>query len=314
MNIKTSLTALLAIALAIPALAADASGQPLTVAVYDFKGVADAQWGNAKFGDKVTALVTADLATQTNIVLLERAQLDKALNEQAFGISGLVSSDAAAKIGAITGAKVLVSGEVLRTRKNHLVIVANIIGTETGRLFAVKTEGPIENLMDLTSDLSSNIDQTIVNQTTNLTAAAPESSAARIERIVKSITGTNRPSVAVNILYPTGKSRHSATAEGEFGMILLKAGFPVVDAHSDRKADVEIKGVDDLSGGPRQGGLFSYRCVIELKVQQRRSGNIIAIDREESIATDAMKVGADRGSQAQAVDGLAERVLPLLAK
>ena len=40
----------------------------------------------------VTTLVTADLTTETNLVLLERAELTKALNEQAFGVSGLVSS------------------------------------------------------------------------------------------------------------------------------------------------------------------------------------------------------------------------------
>src|ERR1700722_7189639 len=76
----------------------------LTVAVYDFKGAPGAGY----FGGKVTPLITADLATETNFVMVVRAELDKALNEQAFGVSGMVSSDAAAKIGQITGAKVLV--------------------------------------------------------------------------------------------------------------------------------------------------------------------------------------------------------------
>src|ERR1700744_113403 len=103
----------------------------LTIAVYDFKSGGN----SADLGSKVTALVTADLATETNHVMVERAQLTKALSEQAFGVSGMVNSDAAAKVGRITGAKVLVAGRVLKGDEgNHLTIVANIIGTETGRL------------------------------------------------------------------------------------------------------------------------------------------------------------------------------------
>ena len=98
------------------------------------------------------------------------------------------------------------------------------------------------------------------------------------------------------------------------GVVLIKAGFPVVDAKSERKPDVQIKGIYDHSEGPRRGDLFSYRAVIELRAQERRTGNIIAFDRQEGVATDASNVGADRAAQVLAVDGLAERLLPLLAK
>jgi len=282
---------------------------PLTVAVYDFKGDGEA----ASYGNNVTVLVTANLTVETNLVLVERAELNKALSEQAFGIGGLVSGDAAAKIGQITGAKVLVAGQVIKTGNDHLILVANIIGTETGRLFADKVEGGVDNLSDLTTNLSRKIAQTINDQTTNLIVAAQESGAERLERIIKSVSGTNRPSVSVNIFTPNRKG-HCATAEGEFGAILLKAGFAVADANSDRKPDVKITGVADNSAGARQGGLFSGRSVIELKVQERRTGNIIVFDRQESTATDAARGGANRSAQVNAVDALAERILPLLAK
>ncbi len=291
-------------------MARTAPPSPLTVAVYDFTGEAEA----ASYGSKVTTLVTADLTTQTNLIMLERAELNKALSEQAFGVSGLVGSDAAAKIGQITGAKVLVCGQILVTEKNHLVIVATIIGTETGRLFAAKVDGAANNLMALTSDLSSKIAQTIATQSTNLITESKESNAARLDRIVKSVTGTNRPSVSVNIFWGMNKSDHCNSAEVEFGLILLKAGFPVVDGNSDRKPDVEIKGIYDHGDGPHHGELFSFRSVIELKAQARRTGDIIAFDRQEGFATDASKMGADRAAAVQAVDGLAERILPLLAK
>ncbi len=291
-------------------LAADTPA-PLTVAVYDITGEA----GAVSDGGKVTALVTADLTTQTNIVMLERAQLDKALNEQAFGISGLVSSSAAAKIGAITGAKVLVSGEVIKTKKEHLVIIANIIGTETGRLFAVKVEGAEHMLPELTLDLSSNIAQTIVTQATNLIMAAKESSGSRLDRVIKNLPGTNRPSVVINIMYwGHGKSLHSPAAEGEFGAVFIKAGFPVVDSASDRKPDVEIKGIRDIDKGPNVGQMCSARVAIELKVQDRRTGEIITIDHADNITPGPPSGAASDGAMVQTVDELCERILPLLAK
>ena len=44
-----------------------------------------------------------------------RRELGKALTEQAFGVAGLVSTDAAAEIGQLTGVKVLVAGQVVRS-------------------------------------------------------------------------------------------------------------------------------------------------------------------------------------------------------
>ena len=282
----------------------------LTVAVYDFKGYDGAE----SLGGKVTSLVTSELTTGTNLVLFDRMQLTKALNEQALGVSGVVSSDTAAMIGQITGVKVLVAGKVMTMGANHLVIVANIIGTETGRLFADQVEGTPDKLVDLTSALSRKITQTINAQTTNLIMVAQESRANRMERIVKSITGTNRPSVLVNVHGSSGKSPPNSTATAEFGIILLKAGFKVVDAKSEQKPDVVITGVDEAKEEPRHADLYSFQAVIELKVRERRSGNIICFDRQECTATDATKVGASRAAQVNAVDALAERILPLLAK
>ena len=289
--------------------AAETPPAALSVAVYDFKGDGPA----ASFGNSVTALVTANLATQSNITMLERAELNKALSEQAFGVSGLVSSEAAAQIGQITGAKVLVAGEVMTIGENHLVIVAIILGTETGRLFADKVEGAPDQLMDLTSELSRQIARTISHQMTNLVASAQESRQERLERTIKSITGTNRPSVSVDILQ-SSQSHHHIVTESVLGSVLLKAGFKVVDAKSDRKPDIVITGINCCSSGLKQGDLFTRRSVLDIKVQERRSGAILAFEHEAGSAADPTQAGADRAAVVNAVDAVAEKVLPLLAK
>ena len=310
MKMKINLGILLFAALALNAAAADKPQSALTVAVYDFT---DPDQNPAGYGNKVTALVTADLTVETNLVMVERADLKKAIGEQAIGASGMVTSDTAARIGQITGAKVLVSGQVINAGGTHLVVVANIIGTETSRLFAVKAAGTAENLLELTSDLSRKIAQKIRDHASDLLVET-KSREEYLERIVKSVQGTNRPTVSVNFHAPRGPKFPSAPANTEMGLILQKAGFVVVDGNSERKPDVEITGVMDAGMGPRRGDLFTFRAVLEAKVQERRTGTILAFDRQIGDAVDVSKPAANRASQARAVDGLAERVLPLLAK
>jgi hypothetical protein len=294
----------------IRACAADTPPAP-TVAVYDFTGDADATGYNSK----VTALVTANLTDATNLVMIERAQLDKALNEQAFGVSGLVSSDAAAKIGRLTGAQILVAGQIIKSGDNHLIIVADIIGTETGRLYASKVEGASDNLLPLTSELSRNIADIICAQTTNLLAPVVESHTSRIARMIQDLKGTNRPSISVNIEFFGGNNHwRDDWAEYEFGAVLLQAGFTVVDNNSDRKADIEIIGNASGDDGPGRAGLFSSTGSIDIKIQERRTGAILGFDHQTSTATGPGAAAASRSAHVNAVDAIMARILPLLAK
>ena len=303
---------LLLLAAMVPgAVAAGKPASTLTVAVYDFT---DPDKNPAGYASKVTALVTADLTAETNLVMVERADLKKTLGEQAIGVSGMVSSDTAAKIGQITGAKVLVTGLVIRGAGTHLVVVANIIGTETGRLFAVKAEGAAENLMELTVELSRQIARKIHDQAPTLVIET-QSHEESLDHLAKSVQGTNRPTVSVSFHFPGNPAQHpSASANTEMGLILQRAGVVVVDWKSERKPEVEITGVVDVGRGPRRGDLFSCRAVVEGKVQERQTGTILAFDRETGDAVDIGAVAANRAAQVRAIDAFAEKVLPLLAK
>jgi TolB-like protein len=310
-NTKNYLIPLLLASLALNTSASGAPPSALTVAVYDFSGGQDA----ARYVNKVTALLTADLAAATNFVMVERAGLTAALKEQAFGGSGMVNSDAAAKIGQMTGAKVLVAGQVMKIGEDHLILVANVVGTESGRLFADKVEGAADNLLALTEELSLKIAQTISLQTTNLTTEARESTAARLDRIIKALPGTNRPSVSVRMTWSNNKqSGTSYSTQTELGSILLKAGFPVVDATSDRKPDIEITGSELAAEGPRQGDLYSFTDPVDVKVQERRTGNILAIEHQVGSATDIAWWGCMMASEVNAIQMVAEKILPLLSK
>jgi TolB-like protein len=310
--IKSSIVAgLLGLLPGFGALAADKSAPQLSVAVYDFS---DAEKSGGNYGAKVTALVTANLSAESDIVMVERSDLRKALGEQAVGISGMVNADTAAKIGQITGAKVLVSGQVMKMDKGRLVIVANIVGTETGRLFAEKVDGAAENLTDLTMELSRNVAKNIRDHAAGFVGNETMTHEQYLDRMVKNITGTNRPSVSVAFHFPKKHDPTSSTANSEMSLILQKAGFTVVDSHSEHKPDIEITGVVDGQPGPKKGSLFSCRVVVEGKAQERKTGKIIIIDREIGDAVDTGKMTASRNAQARATDEFAEKILPLLAQ
>src|SRR5580765_2001520 len=140
--LKLILTSLL---LTTPALRA---ADVLTVAVFDFESKDE---GVRDLGPKVATLVNANLSAEPQIITVERAELEKVLGEQELGLSGTVSPDSAAKVGHLTGAKVLVTGRVFKADK-EMIVVAKIIGPKTSRVYGELVKGaPASSITDLAS-------------------------------------------------------------------------------------------------------------------------------------------------------------------
>src|SRR5215831_7201053 len=154
MKLKT-ITCLTALALAITTRAADV----LTVAVFDFESKDEA---THDLGPKAATLINANLSADPQIETVERAELEKVLGEHELGLSGNVSAETAAKVGHLTGAKVLVTGRIFKADK-ELVMVAKIIGTETSRVYGEMSQGPAASaaITDLSADLAKKIVKTV---------------------------------------------------------------------------------------------------------------------------------------------------------
>src|SRR5436309_1719557 len=116
-------------ALLAAAVFAHAEQAPLSVAVFDFESKEEAVKG---LGPQVATLLNAHLSADPNLILVERAELEKALGEQDLGLSGTVSPDAAARVGHLTGAKVLITGKVIKMDREPM-IVAKVIVREKSR-------------------------------------------------------------------------------------------------------------------------------------------------------------------------------------
>jgi hypothetical protein len=164
---KTRILLIWALLLAAGTIIRAAQPDILTVAIFNFDSQDEAV---RDLGSKVADLVNANLSAEPNLITVERAELNKVLGEQELGLSGTVNPDSAAKIGQLTGAKVLVTGRVFKV-DNQTVIVAKVIGTETSRVYGEMVQGGSSaKLVDLSADLAKKIAADISAKSATLVA------------------------------------------------------------------------------------------------------------------------------------------------
>ncbi len=307
---KTIRTILCAALLAVVVTSQAAEPPLLTVAVLDFESKDEAV---RDLGPKVATILNATLSAEVNLIMVERAELEKVLGEQELGLSGTVSADTAAKVGNLTGAKVLVTGRVFKVDKETM-IVAKVIGTETSRVYGEMVKGaPAASITDLSAELAKKIAVTVGAKGETLVAKVV-SHEERIVKIKKSLKLDKLPSVSVKIA-----ERHfggpviDPAAETELGLILQECGFKLVDDKSSDKADLEISGEAFSAFGLRKGNLISCKARVELKAR-KANGDIIAVDRQTSVAVDVAEQTAAKTALQNAAAELAERLLPKMAR
>jgi Curli production assembly/transport component CsgG len=304
--LKCALLALLPL-FARPALA---DQNILTVAVFNFESKDEAVHD---LGPKVSDLINANLSAQPDIITLERAELEKALGEQELGLSGTVNPDTAAKVGNLTGAKVLVTGRVFEA-DNQLFIVAKIIGTETSRVYGDLVSGPVEgSLANLSAQMAKKI-AAVVEKRGDTLVAKVESRDERIANLKKELGDKKLPAVSVKISEQHfGRFIIDPAAQTELSLILQQCGFTVVDDLSTNKADVAITGEAFSEFGMQKGNLKSCRARIEIKARDVASGKILDVDRQTSVGVDLAEHVAAKTALQNAVDELAQRFVPKLA-
>jgi hypothetical protein len=145
--------------------------------------------------------------------------------------------------------------------------------------------------------------------------AKVESRDDRIAKIKQELEDKKLPVVSVKIT-----EQHieefviDPAAETELSLILQQCGFTVVDELSTNKPDVAITGEAFSEFGMQKGNLKSCRARIEIKVRDVASGNIIAVDRQTSVAVDIAELIAAKTALQNGADELAERLLPKLGK
>ena len=283
----------------------------LPVAVFNFESQGE---DVREYGKQVSDLINANLSADPNIITVERAELEKVLGEQELGLSGTVNPDSAAKVGNLTGAKVLVTGRVFEA-DNQLFIVAKIIGTETSRVYGDMVNGPVKgSLADMSAQMAKKISAVVVQKGDTLIAKV-KTLQERVREIKGKLGDKKRGAVYVKITEQHfGRFIIDPAAQTELSLILQQCGFTVVDDKSPQKPDYEITGEAFSEFGMQKGNLKSCRARVEIKVRDAASGKIIAEDRQTSVAVDLAENIAAKTALQNAADDLAGRIVPQLVQ
>lgn len=111
----------IALSLAVGALYAGnalAAGERPAVGVAEFKNESAAGWWRGGVGWELSGMLSNELASTNDFRVLERAKLEKVLEEQNLAASGRVRAGTGGKMGQVTGADYLVFGTVTAYEEN----------------------------------------------------------------------------------------------------------------------------------------------------------------------------------------------------
>ena len=94
-----------------------AGGKP-AIGVAEFKNESAAGWWSGGVGWELSGMLSNELSSSGDFRVVERAKLEKVLEEQNLAASGRVKSGTGAKMGQVTGADYLVFGTVTAYQEN----------------------------------------------------------------------------------------------------------------------------------------------------------------------------------------------------
>lgn len=267
-------------------------------------------------GPKVTDLMFANLVVDPRMYLVDREDLEKVLKELELNLSGLVRPEEAARVGQLTGAKLLVTGSVLQV-DSRLYLVAKIIGTETTRVLGASVKGGVAgDLAPLVVELAGEVGKTIKTRAKQL-VAKPVTREDRIARLKKQIGGKKLPAVLVTIKEShVGRATVDPAAQTELMLLLTELGFKVIDPEKGKAAEADVmligEGLSEFAG--RMGELVSVKARLEVKAVDPAGGKVLAVDRQTAVVVDLTEQLAGKAALQEAAAQIADRLLPKIVK
>ncbi len=109
-------------------------GERMGIAVLPFEN----KGASKDLGDIILDKMTTVLVNKNRFKVMERAQLNRILEEQKLGMSGILDAATAAKIGKGIGVDAIVMGSVVLTQNGSVSIDARVIDTESARIITAR--------------------------------------------------------------------------------------------------------------------------------------------------------------------------------
>ena len=124
-----------------------------TISVLYFSNLSPEK-GYANLHKAMAEILTAELAADKAVTLVEREQLEKVMTEIELGQTGAVDEGSAPKVGSLLGAKYLLTGSYIIDKKQITVIV-KLIGAEKGTIVGSgKVDGTTRDFSGVMADLA----------------------------------------------------------------------------------------------------------------------------------------------------------------
>ena len=267
-------------------------------------------------GAQVRDLLFVGLVENPQLMLVDREDLQKSMEEAELSLSGAVKADEVIQIGHLTGAKIIITGSVMQVGKK-LYLVGKIIGTETSRVLGASAKG------DAAEDLDVLVEQLVEKLGAKIAAdagklvAKPVKHEDLIATLNKKLGKAKRPSVRITVVERhVGQVTIDPAAETELTLFCTETGFQVLnaDASSREKADIVMTGEGFSEFAMRRGNLVSVKARLEVKAVDRKTGRIIAVDRQTSVVVDLTEQIAGKKALQAAAERIALRMLPKLVR
>jgi len=285
---------------------------PVTVAVLDFEGSLP---GNADLGTQIADILTARLSIEESFELVERTKLGTIMVEHKLKLAGMVDPEESAKVGKLTGARLLVMGKVFTVDK-RLMIVTKVVGVETGRLKGTLREADMNKPLSGTITLLSQDVTEVIKKNAARLLPKDFRMVDPLVKLRKALAGKVLPRVAV-VIPEMHRTRVvvDPAVETEIKKTLISCGLTVMDTGSNDladwakkmmksekqawpaamdKADYVVVGQAFSEFAMRTGDLVTCAARAEINVIDRKTGQIVLADRHTARAVDLAEVIAGK--------------------
>jgi len=285
----------------------------------------------------------AELSQSADITLVDRDQMDKALNELKLGQQGMLAPESARQLGKIVGARYFCSGSLSQSG-DKIMAIAKVIDIET--TLTKVTYAFLKNKDDAEESgksLAGQVGKVIAQFEAERVEREKESAVEAAKKSAKEIPADwKRPTVMVIICEMHVRQPQLIDPAGETEIVkrLIAADFKVIDSEyvrvmktdevrgkklfgslqtsskyaADKKADVLLYGEAISEHGAALGDFKGCRGRIELKAVKTHGDEILLSDSAEGGATDLAETIAGKKAIQQAANRLADTFLYALAE
>ena len=269
------------------------------------------------------------LSSSSDLAVVERKELKKALREQELWLSGMVDAKEGMAVGKLTGAQLIVCGRAFPIEDN-VVYTAKVISTETSQLASVMHQTkPDVSVSEAALDLGAKIREKITRRRKNLVPTWEPADAARE---LSALTAEKElPTLAFVIPEAQIDGRVvGAAAETELMRIAKEAGFAIIDVEGEglakwagealegkggeipgelAEADVVIVGEGFSERGAVFDRLRTCRARLEALAVDVDTGEVGGIHRAEAGGVDLSEATAGKRALAAAAREIAVELL-----